>query len=73
MIGTSCWWYRYRIWVTQLKKGLHFRANEMFIPIVFLEAGASETLVSAELAQGTIELEKMTKTDNFTHSHGRNG
>ncbi len=25
------------------------------------------------LAQGTIELEKMTKTGNFTHSHGRNG
>eukprot|EP01043_Picozoa_sp_COSAG02_P007202 COSAG02_NODE_212_length_28729_cov_45.980196_13_plen_98_part_00 len=27
----------------------------------------------SELAQGTIELEKMTKTGNFTHSHGRNG
>ena len=29
--------------------------------------------LSVSLAQGTIELEKMTKTGNFTHSHERNG
>ena len=36
-----------------------FRANEVFIPVVFLEAGASETLVCSRAKRAQSELEAL--------------